>query len=101
MKWDTSKINIAGDTAAFVDDLSASGHSVERTWAISRQVTSRLQYLGIQDAPRKQRPPVGTPGAWAGSVFITTDTEVRQTVAQESKWDRAKSQIAELLLMLI
>ena len=77
MKWDSSIENIAGDLVAFVDDLRASGHSIERTWAISRQIVSRLQYLGIQDAPRKRRPPVCTPGACAGSVFITTDSEVR------------------------
>jgi hypothetical protein len=99
MKWDKSIKNIAGDIVAFVDDLRASGHSVKRTWAISRQIVSRLQYLGLQDAPRKRRPPVRTPGVWAGSVFITIDPKVLQTVAQ-SKWDKAKAQIAELLGML-
>jgi hypothetical protein len=99
MKWDKSIKNIAGDIVAFVDDLPASGHFVERTWAISRQIVSRLQYLGLQDASRKRRPPVRTPGAWVGSVFITTDTKVLQTVAQ-SKWDKAKAQIAELLGIL-
>jgi hypothetical protein len=99
MKWDESINKIAGDIVAFVDDLRASAHSVERTWAIARQVVSRLQYLGLQDAPRKRRPPVRTPGAWAGSVFTTTDTEVLQSVAQ-SKWDRAKAQLEELLVMM-
>jgi hypothetical protein len=80
MKWDLTIENIAVDIVAFVDDLRASGHSLEQTWAIARQVVARLQYLGIQDAPRKRRPPVCTPGAWAGSVFATTDTEVRQSV---------------------
>ena len=99
MKWDGLIENIAGDVVAFVDDLQASGHSVERTWAIARQIAARLQYLGLQDAPRKRRPPVCNPGAWPGSVFITSDKEVRQTVAQ-SKWDKAKSQLAELLVMM-
>jgi hypothetical protein len=99
MKWDSSIKNIAGDLVAFIDDLRASGISVEKTWAICRQVTSRLQYMGIQDAPRKRRPPVRNPGAWAGSVFITTDSEVRQTVSQ-AKWDKAMSHISELLSML-
>ena len=99
MKWDSLIANIAGDIVAFVDDLRASGHSIERTWAIARQIVSRLQYLGLQDAPRKRRPPVRAPGAWAGSIFLTTDTEVKQSVAQ-TKWDKAKSQIAELAVML-
>jgi hypothetical protein len=95
MKWDALAKQIAGDIVAFVDDLRALGHSVERAWAISRQVVSRLQYLGLQDAPRKWRPPVRTPGAWAGAVFKTTDTEVLQSVSQ-AKWDKAKAQIEEL-----
>jgi hypothetical protein len=55
--------------------------------------------MGIQDAPRKRRPPVCNPGAWAGSFFITTNSEMRQTVSQ-AKWDKARSHISELLLML-
>jgi hypothetical protein len=99
MKWDLAIANIAGDVVAFVDNLRASGCSVEHTWAIARQVVSRLQYLGLQDAPRKRRPPIRTPGAWAGSIFTTTDTEVRQSVSQ-GKWDRTKALIAEVLSML-
>jgi hypothetical protein len=100
MKWDSTIENIAGDIVAFVDDfLRASGHSTERAWAIARQVVSQLQYLGLQDAPQKRRPPVRTPGAWAGSVFTTTDTQVIQSVAQ-GKWDRTKSLLDELLALL-
>jgi hypothetical protein len=95
MKWDNSVQNIAGDIVAFMDDLQASDHSMEWAWAISRQVISRLQYLGLQDALRKQRPPVRMPGAWAGSIFTTMDTEVLQPIAQ-SKWDRVRSQLKEL-----
>jgi hypothetical protein len=38
---------------------------------------------------------VQTPGAWAGSVFTTTDNEVLQSVSQE-KWDKAQSQKIEV-----
>jgi hypothetical protein len=55
--------------------------------------------MGIQDAPRKRRPPVCIPVAWTGSVFITTDSEVRQTVSQ-AKWDKARPHISELLSTL-
>jgi hypothetical protein len=101
MKWDEPINNIAGDLVAlFLDDPRASaGYSIKRTRAITWQVVSRLQYLGLQDAPPKQKPPVRTPGAWAGAVFTMTDTEVRQSVMQD-KWDRTKSQLDELLEML-
>jgi hypothetical protein len=91
--------NIAGDVVAFVDDLRASGHSIEKAWAVGTQMASRLQYLGLQDAPRKRKPPVRASGPWAGAVFTTTDTEVRQSVSQ-SKWDKAKSLIQELVEMM-
>ncbi|KAL7571611.1 hypothetical protein ACA910_011152 [Epithemia clementina (nom. ined.)] len=68
MKWDATVDSIAGDMATYVDDLRASGHSVENVWRVARRFASRLQYLGIQDAPRKRRPPSRSPGAWAGSV---------------------------------
>jgi hypothetical protein len=57
------------------------------------------KYLGLQDAPRKQKPPVQASGPWAGCVFKTSDTEIKQSVTQ-SKWDKAKAQIAELSLMM-
>jgi hypothetical protein len=96
MKWDSLGQKIAGDMLAFVDDLRASGQTPEEAWSIARQVGARLQYLGIQDAPRKRRPPTQLPGAWAGSVFDTTEDRVIQTVTQK-KWDRAKAQIQEIL----
>jgi hypothetical protein len=53
MEWDELVEKIAGDIVAFIDDLRASGHSVKWVWAIFRQVVLRLQYLGLQDMPRK------------------------------------------------
>jgi hypothetical protein len=96
MKWNKATSSIAGNILAFVDNLRASGSSPEQAWQLACQVASRLQYLGIQDAPRKRRPPVRNPGAWAGLVFSTSDDKVIQTVAQ-SKWNKAKMQIQELL----
>ena len=69
MKWDAIDERIAADLLAFVDDLRVSGLSVEEAWQVARQVASRLQYLGIKDAPRKRRPPPQSPGAWAGGSF--------------------------------
>jgi hypothetical protein len=82
-----------------MDDLRASGHTTERSWAVGRQLVSGLQYFGLQDAPRKRKPPVRASGPWAGAVFTTSDTEIQQSVTQ-TKWDKAKAQIAELTTMM-
>jgi hypothetical protein len=92
MKWDKVVNNIAGDIMAFVDDLRASGLAEEQCWQISRQVALQLQYLGIQDAPRKRRPPIQDPGAWAGAIFSTSADKITQTVSQ-AKWDKGKRQV--------
>ncbi len=62
-RWDSLRKVMAGDLVAYVDDLRAVGYSVENTWAIARRFCSILQYMGIQDAPRKRRPPSQSPGA--------------------------------------
>ena len=56
MKWNDLVNRITGDVESFVDDLRTSSHSVENVWQGSRQIAARVQYLGIQDAPRKRRP---------------------------------------------
>jgi hypothetical protein len=89
IKWDLFIKNISGDVVAFVNNLRASGHTIEQTWAVGRQIVSRCQYLGLQDAPQKQKPPVQASGPWAGCVFKTSDTEILQSLTQ-SKWDKAK-----------
>jgi hypothetical protein len=76
-------------------DLRGSGPTVELTWSLSRTVAARIQYLGVQEASRKRRPPTRTPGAWAGGVFRTSATNVHVTVSQE-KWDKAKRLINAL-----
>ena len=96
MKWDDFLMRIAADILSFVDDLRASGFTAEEAWQVARQVASRLQYLGIQDAPRKRRPPSLSPGAWAGGVFSTKDQKVTKSVMQE-KWDKGKRLIDELI----
>jgi hypothetical protein len=99
MKWDRDIDNIAGDVLTFVDDLRASGLDQEVTWKISSQITSRLQHLGIQDAPRKRRPPTRKTGAWAGAIFSIDNGTITQTVSQE-KWNKGKEQIQELTDLL-
>ncbi|KAL7569776.1 hypothetical protein ACA910_005718 [Epithemia clementina (nom. ined.)] len=55
--------------------------SAENAWQVGRRYTSQLQYLGIQDAPRKRRPPSKAPGAWAGLVIHVSDNPVSKTLS--------------------
>lgn len=95
-KWDRTSLCIAGDLVIFVDDVRGTGKTIELAWQIARQVCSRIQYLGVQDATRKGKPPSQTPGAWAGAVFATTEDTVTKTVTQE-KWDKARGIINTLI----
>lgn len=86
---------LSGELVIFVDDCQSTARTIELAWAIARQVCSRFQYLGIQDATRKRKPPTQTPGAWAGAVFATTDDTVTKTVTHD-KWEKARTIIASL-----
>ena len=94
-KWNSKINNIAGDIIAFVDDLRATGMDEETAWRVARWVASRLQKLGIQDAPRKRRPPMTETGAWAGAIFSTTKEEISLTVSDE-KWQKGRRLISSL-----
>jgi hypothetical protein len=96
MKWNEMVERIAGDIVGFVDDLRLSGFSIENAWAVARFILSRLQYLGIQDAARKRRPPSQTPGAWAGAIFKITPERISKSISQ-AKWDKGAKMIDELL----
>ena len=89
MKWNDTVDRLAGDIITFVDDLRASGYDRENAWQVARQITSRLQYLGIQDAARKRRPSSQSGGAWAGTIFLITENTICKTVSQE-KWEKGK-----------
>ena len=91
-KFDDIHKRIAGDLIAYVDDLRTLGYSLEEAWRIARQVMSRLQYLGIQDAARKRR--IGD-GPWAGGVYTTDQGKIRKTVTKE-KWQKGRTFLVEL-----
>ena len=74
-KWDAVNQHIAGDLVAYVDDLRTLGFSLEHVWQISRQVASRLQLLGIQDATRKR---CLADGPWAGRLFLLKENNSSQ-----------------------
>ena len=88
-KWDDVAQQIAGEIKAYVDDLRTIGRTLEHAWAIARLVASRLQYLGIQDAPRKRRV---DNGPWAGTVYNSDSSKIQTTVTQ-LKWQKGKDYI--------
>jgi hypothetical protein len=99
MKWDLGIDNIAGDVLTpFVDDLRASGLDKEVTWRISRQIASRQKHLGIQDAPRKRRPPTED-RCIGGSNFLHRKWH-DHTDCVARIWKKGKEQIRELTGLL-
>ena len=99
-KWNSAIKQIAADILTYIDDGRLSASSRELSWRAKTSFVSRLQRLGIQDAPRKTRPPSKTPGAWAGTIFKATDDTITQSTTQE-KWDKGKVIIAKLALRLL
>jgi hypothetical protein len=86
MKCDDLVNRIAGNAVTFVDDVQGSGHSLENAWQVRRQYISRFQYLVIQDAPEKCRPPTQKDvGAWVGAIYHIGADKIWLTVSQE-KW---------------
>ena len=95
-KWNGAVERVAGDVVTFVDDTRVCGYSKENAWQVVRRVASILQYLGIQDAPRKRRPPSQSPGAWAGSLQSVEDKTVGISVTQ-AKWVKGQVIIRALV----
>jgi hypothetical protein len=93
-KWDAKAEKIAGDVCQFLDDERGSGHSLENAWQVHRQYIAKQQYLGIQDAPRKTRPPSqDSCGAWAGTVIKVTPEKITRSVTA-AKWDKGRDIVA-------
>lgn len=79
----------------FVDNLRIIGNTQDEVWRACRDVISKLNYLGIQDAARKRRQRSLTPGAWAGCVIRTGDEDVTVMVSEE-KWLKMRDMVKEL-----
>ena len=84
---------IACDVFIYVDDLRPVGPTEEECWLASRRVGSLLNWLGLQDAARKRRPPSQEPGAWAGSIVHTSSDQVEILVSKE-RWLKAKGMLS-------
>jgi hypothetical protein len=82
----------AVDMVTFFDDGRVFGPTQPLVAFGLRQVTSRIQTRGNQDAARKRREISLRPGAWAGCIAYTDHGIVRRFTSQE-KWDKAKRHI--------
>ncbi len=98
-KYRSEDGHIASDLFIFVDDLRPTGPSKEEAWLAARRAASTLNYLGIQDAPRKRRESSQSPGAWAGR-GIKTGPDGTFVLTSREKWDKARTQMKEVLAML-
>ena len=58
----------------YEDYLRTAAATREPAWAAARRGTSRLQFLGTQDAPRKRRL---DNGPWTGGIFTTADQKIQ------------------------
>jgi hypothetical protein len=100
MKWSNLANDkagaVAGDFVTFVDDCRITGWSKENCHEVHRQFAARVQFLGMQDAPRKFRPPSQTrAGAWTGTIFRIDKAAITKSVSQE-KWEKGRELVAEL-----
>ena len=96
MKWRSELGVVAGDVITSVDDVRITGYSKENCHEVHRQFASRVQYLGMQDAPRKFRPPSQEQaGAWTGTIFKISPSSISKSVSQE-KWEKGKAMIEQL-----
>ena len=100
MKWNDSAHDgagaVSGDVITFVDDVRIVGHSKANCHAVHRQFTSRMQFIGLQDAPRKLRPPSQEgAGAWTGTIFRVGLNSISKSVSLE-KWEKGLTILSNL-----
>jgi hypothetical protein len=103
MKWrdgptDMDNGYLAGDVVTFVDDVRVTGFSKADCWDVYHQFASQVQYLGMQNEPRKFRAPSQVDaGAWTGTIFRIGSNHITKSVSQE-KWDKGRAMIERHLL---
>ena len=91
IKWNDKANAVAGDVITFVDDVRITGYSKANCHGVRRQFASRIQFLGMQDAPRKFRPPSQIQaGAWTGTIFRVGPDTISKAVSVD-KWAKGKA----------
>ena len=88
-KFDSVQNRVVGDVRAYIDDLRSVGWSLEHGCRLARSIVSKLQFLGIQDAPKKRRI---DGGPRASTMYSATMTEVSIAVTPQ-KWEKGRNHI--------
>jgi hypothetical protein len=83
---------MAGDVFIYIDDLRPVNDTEKSCWDACQKAATKVNYLGIQSAPRKRRPPSQEGGAWAGSLVHTTEGMVVVLVSEE-KWQKTRDKV--------
>jgi hypothetical protein len=88
---------VAADLFIYMDDMRPTGPDAEECWRAARKGAVTCNRLGIQDATRKRRAALKTPGPWDGSMIYTDDEEagVRVLVTRK-KWCKEKRLLSKL-----
>jgi hypothetical protein len=87
---------VAADLFIYIDDSRPTAPSEQECWQAARKAGSTLNFLGLQEAPRKYRPESMNPGPWAGSMAYTNEGGVRVLISKK-KWDKGKVIIRDLM----
>jgi len=77
------------EVVVYMDDIRPFGGSEWRCRAGGKRASKYTQYLGIQDAARKYRPPSQRPGPWCGAFVASVNGSVWAYVSEE-KWQKAQ-----------
>ena len=83
---------VAADVFIYVDDIRSCAPTELEAWHSSQRTSTKLAFLGIQDATRKRRQPGSEAGAWTGSVVWTSNNQIVVLVTQD-RWDKVKSKL--------
>lgn len=86
--------SLDSDIFLYVDDVRSTRDTEIDCHQASRQFGSKCNYLGIQDAQQKRKPPDQEQGPWAGSQLHTMNG-VEAMLPQE-KWEKLKAMVARI-----
>lgn len=76
---------------SYVDDLrTGSNAGRDACDRLTHVTSSKLNYLGEQDAPRKRGEASREPGAWAGSIVVSKEGEGLFLTISQEKWDKVR-----------
>ena len=96
-KWNSVEGCLPGFFGTYIDDIQT-GHSSEAGCkATTCLVSSRVNYLGQQDAARKWGQPAKVPHAWVGAKCVSIGCVGLFVLCTQEKWDKTKAIVQYLL----